>query len=128
MSVFRDMRRMHNHYKVPRNTKVDFLDPEWMRFRINFLYEELNELESATAGKDLEEVIDALIDITVVAVGTLDLMGAEGQKHWDEVLQTNMDKEVVTDPDNSKRGFKHDLQKPKGWKGPEHGPIIKGIV
>ena len=41
-----------------------------------------------------EEIVDALIDLCVVAIGTLDAYGVNSYKAWDEVHAANMNKEV----------------------------------
>ena len=47
----------------------------FLEFRIDFLKEELEETESALINMDSEEVVDGLIDLCVVAIGTLDAFG-----------------------------------------------------
>ena len=44
----------------------------YLEFRIDFLREELDETEAALVSMDSEEIVDGLIDLCVVAIGTLD--------------------------------------------------------
>ena len=95
----------------------------FLRFRLDFLHEELGETEKAAeSGKpiDAEEVVDGLIDLCVVAIGTLDALGVDPYKAWDEVYRANMSKEVgVKEGRDNPLGLP-DLIKPKGWVGPSH--------
>ena len=63
-------------------------------WRANFIQEELDELYGAIEYKDPEEIVDALIDIIVVSLGTLNLLQVDTQKAWDEVLRANLKKSV----------------------------------
>ena len=66
---------------------------QFLEFRINFLQEELDETSGALVNTDAEEIVDGLIDLCVVAIGTLDAFGIDPYKAWDEVLKANMQKE-----------------------------------
>ena len=94
-----DMNQMHKKYGV--HEAIEKLDRHQLRaylnFRIKFLQEELDELKEATKPMipiDAEETVDALIDLCVVAIGTLDLFDVNAYEAWDEVLEANMNKEV----------------------------------
>ncbi len=65
---------------------------EFLKFRVEFLNEELDETRKAVAEHDAEEIVDGLIDLCVVAIGTLDAFGVDPYKAWDEVLQANINK------------------------------------
>jgi hypothetical protein len=93
---------------------------EFLAFRIDFLDEELNETKDAFNNKDPEEVVDGLIDLCVIAIGTLDAFGVSPYAAWDEVLRANMQKEIgVKETRPNKLGLP-DLVKPEGWEGPSH--------
>lgn len=71
------------------------------------------------------EALDALVDIVVFALGTVERMGFAKAWYdaWNAVHKANMAK--VVGP-NSKRGsFKLDLQKPVGWKPPDIQAILE---
>ena len=89
----RDINYMHKHYGT--DEAMQKMDPEklkqFLKFRIDFLQEELDELRAA---KGAEDVVDALIDLCVVAIGTLDSFDVDAYKAWDEVLEANMNKRV----------------------------------
>ena len=125
MSIFKNIRAMHAKFHFTRYETPRILPHKLQQFRIDFIQEELDELKVATKENDMLEVVDALIDIMVVAAGTLDLMGVDGQAHWNEVHWCNMNKQRATQDKMSKRGsVDMDLVKPDGWVGPDHGRII----
>jgi len=65
---------------------------KFLEFRIDFLREELDETETALIGMDAEEIVDGLIDLCVVAIGTLDAFDVDPYVAWNEVLKANMNK------------------------------------
>lgn len=115
----KDITEMHQKYGV--NEKVNQFDSEklkkFLHFRINFLEEELNELKSSNNGDD---VVDALIDLCVVAIGTLDSFGIDSYTAWDRVLDANMNKEVGIKASRPNPLGLPDLIKPSGWQAPTH--------
>ena len=114
-----DISQMHEHYGVKE--KVVQFDPEklkkFLEFRVKFLEEEMTELKSAESAED---VVDALIDLCVVAIGTLDLFGVDANKAWDVVHQANMSKQVGVKASRPNPLGLPDLIKPEGWKAPTH--------
>jgi predicted HAD superfamily Cof-like phosphohydrolase len=117
-----DMNSMHVKYGV--HGSVDKMDKEklqaFLDFRLNFLEEELNETRAAAQNGDAEEIVDGLIDLCVVAIGTLDAFEVDAHKAWDEVLKANMAKEVGVKEGRPNPLGLPDLVKPKGWVGPSH--------
>jgi len=93
---------------------------KYLEFRIDFLQEELSETEAALVNMDAEEIVDGLIDLCVVAIGTLDAFGVDPYKAWDEVLKANLAKEVGVKPERPNPLGLPDLIKPKDWEGPDH--------
>ena len=121
-----DIAMMHEHYKV--NQVVEKMDSETLRkfldFRVKFLQEELDELNSA---ENPEDVVDALIDLCVVAIGTLDSFGVNSYAAWDEVLKANMAKKTGVKASRPNPLGLPDLIKPEGWVGPDHSDNV-GLV
>ena len=118
----RDMNNMHAKYGVHRWVKnnPDKLK-KYLEFRINFLQEELDETQRAAfIYEDPEEIVDGLIDLCVVAIGTLDAFGVDANAAWDEVLKANMAKEVGGKPERPNPLGLPDLMKPEGWEPPSH--------
>ena len=121
----KDMNEMASKYKI--QDAVNNLDSgelkAFLQFRINFLQEELDEMKKAATPNqpiDGEEVVDALIDLCVVAIGTLDLFDINAYEAWDEVLKANMNKKVGIKETRPNPLGLPDLIKPEGWKAPDH--------
>ena len=118
----RDIREMHDKYGVHEWIKTATPDQlrEFLAFRIRFLHEELNETELAVNGSDAEEIVDGLIDLCVVAIGTLDAFGIDAHTAWNNVLVANMAKEVGVKEGRPNPLGLPDLVKPEGWQAPSH--------
>lgn len=98
-----DLRRMRN----------------FLKFRIGLFQEEFEEMQKALDTNNPEEIVDASIDIMVIAIGNLLLFGVDPYKAWDEVLRANNEKVVGDKPGRNNFGTP-DLSKPKGWRAPSH--------
>jgi predicted HAD superfamily Cof-like phosphohydrolase len=111
----------HMHDKFGFHEAVGKMDENTLRtmlkFRIDFLQEELDEMKNAVSAED---VVDALIDLCVVAIGTLDAFDVDAQQAWDEVHQANMAKERGIKPNRPNPLGLPDLIKPDGWVAPSH--------
>ena len=118
-----DIAAMHEKYGV--NEKVREFDKEklakFLEFRINFLQEELDEMKSATNGDD---VVDALIDLCVVAIGTLNSFDVDEHEAWRRVHRANMAKEVGIKASRPNPLGLPDLVKPEGWTSPTHADNV----
>jgi hypothetical protein len=116
----KDIADMHTKYGV--NEAVRKFTSEKLKnflyFRIDFLNEELDELKNNV--RNPEEVVDACIDLIVVALGTLDAFDVDIYKAWDEVLRANMEKDVGVKPTRPNPLGLPDLIKPDGWTPPDH--------
>lgn len=114
-----DIAMMHEKYGV--HPVVEKMDADTLRkfleFRVRFLEEELTELKTAT---NADDVVDALIDLCVVAIGTLDGFGVNSHKAWDAVLEANMNKKVGVKESRPNPLGLPDLIKPEGWTAPSH--------
>jgi len=93
---------------------------QYLIFRLAFLKEELDETFKAFGEKDPEEIVDGLIDLCVVAIGTLDAFQVDPYKAWDEVHNANMSKVVGVKPERPNPLGLPDLVKPEGWQNPSH--------
>jgi predicted HAD superfamily Cof-like phosphohydrolase len=121
----KDINEMHTKFGV-RDAVKNFdsiMQRTFLRFRLDFLHEELGETEKASQTGiplDSEEIVDGLIDLCVVAIGTLDALGVDPHKAWDEVHKANMTKEVGVKESRPNPLGLPDLIKPEGWVGPSH--------
>jgi predicted HAD superfamily Cof-like phosphohydrolase len=115
----KDMNDMHAKFgvrEVVSKMDADKLT-EFLEFRIGCLQEELDELKAARNGDD---AVDALIDLSVFAIGTLDLFGIDAEMAWNRVYAANISKEVgIKEARPNPLGLP-DLIKPAGWTAPTH--------
>jgi predicted HAD superfamily Cof-like phosphohydrolase len=114
-----DIHEMHSKYgvrEVVSKFDANKLDT-YLTFRANFLQEELNELKTAN---NADDAVDALIDLCVVAIGTLDAFGVDAYTAWDRVHKANMNKEVGIKESRPNPLGLPDLIKPQGWTAPTH--------
>ena len=93
---------------------------DFMTFRLDFIEEEFMETVKAFVENDPEEMVDGLIDICVVAIGTLDAFGVNANEAWNRVLEANMAKKVGIKKERPNPLGLPDLEKPNGWKAPSH--------
>ena len=114
-----DMHGMHEKFGV--NRVIRTFDKSkltaFLQFRIRFLQEELDEL---TVSKNGDDAVDALIDLCVVAIGTLDALDVDAYTAWNRVLEANMTKEVGIKASRPNPLGLPDLIKPTGWVAPSH--------
>jgi hypothetical protein len=122
----KDIQRMHAHFDMHKSF-ANFDEEKkrmFLEFRAKFIQEEVNELFDNLDNP--EEVVDALIDICVVAIGTLDAFGIDAHKAWNEVLRANMTKEVGIKEGRPNPTGLPDLCKPTkethgyDWVPPDH--------
>ena len=120
-----DMAFMHAKYGVHKWINDNQNNPEllkkFLEFRLKFLEEELNETRAAVImDENPEEVVDGLIDLVVVALGTLDAFQVDTYRAWDEVLRANLDKTPGVKKERPNPLGLPDLIKPEGWEAPSH--------
>jgi len=111
-------------------SKIVDLTNDEIDYRLGFLEEEYLETKKAFKENNTEEIIDGLLDLVYVAIGTLTLMEmseVQIREHWSEIQRANMTKERSSgDGDvRSKRGHSLDVVKPEGWTPPDHQTILK---
>ena len=117
-----DIKKLNRYYKIYRfiskasdNEKLHYLE-----FRAKFIQEELTELFEAINNEEPDEVVDAFIDIIVIALGSLDAFDVDIKKAWKRVHHANMQKKIgVKDSRPNPLGLP-DLVKPKDWQAPQH--------
>lgn len=112
--VWEDIRKFQEHHGFDKfNPTMKFLASQ-----LGFLKEELNETIDGAKKMSAEEVIDGLVDLIVVAVGTLRFFGDKGRDAWIKVMNANCRKEVGFNPQRP-HSDGCDLIKPSGWKRPD---------
>jgi hypothetical protein len=119
-----DVNKMYDKYGmfdwVKMNKDNKSLMVNFLKHRIDHITEEKKELDDALATENAEEIVDAMIDICVLSIGTLQLFGVDAKKAWDEVLKANIAKERGIKSTRPNPFGLPDLIKPEGWKGPDH--------
>ena len=117
-----DIKKLNRYYKIYRfiskasdNEKLHYLE-----FRAKFIQEELTELFEAINNEEPDEVVDAFIDIIVIALGSLDAFDVDIKTAWKRVHYANMQKKIgVKDSRPNPLGLP-DLVKPENWQAPQH--------
>lgn len=119
-NYFEDIKAFHDKFGLQYDGPPRNLPDDIKAFRWKFLNEELQEYKQGLIDNDIEQQLDALIDLVYVALGTAYLSGMPFDRGWDIVQACNMAK-VKAGPngEGSKRGSPHDVIKPEGWVGPE---------
>lgn len=140
-----DIAEMHQHFGV--NPVINTLDNtkllKFLEFRLKFLQEELNEAKTAAhiledmqiselnaearalrAREAAADIVDACIDLCVVAIGTLDAFEVDSYEAWDRVHKANMAKQPGIKPERPNPLGLPDLIKPAGWTAPTHDDNI----
>lgn len=102
--------------KIPDNKFNMF---SWDRYKWfkGVIDEELNEFTDAYLDNDLDGQVDAIIDMTIFALGRLVEMGVSEETFhdcWKKVHDKNMQKKLG----NKGRGSDCDAIKPEGWESP----------
>lgn len=117
-----DIGEMHEKYRVP--AAMLEMEPwklkKFLEFRRDFLQEELDELTKAIQEGSPEDIVDACIDLCVVAIGTIDAFDVDVQGAWLEVLRANMAKVPGVNESRPNELGLPDLIKPEGWTAPSH--------
>lgn len=116
---------MHDQYGFQRATDKQDLETlkKHYQFRLSMIAEEYDELNKA---KTAEDAVDAIIDLCVFAIGTLNLFGVDANAAWNEVHRANMSKGVGIKEGRPNPLGLPDLIKPPGWRGPDYSGIQLG--
>lgn len=136
-----DIHNMHTKFRVRpviRNLSKEHKEL-FLKFRLDFLKEELLEayeaagyevtFEAKRTAKALdparaEDVVDAMVDLCVVAIGTMDAFDVDAHEAWSRVHVKNMEKEPGVKPERPNPLQLPDLIKPFGWTAPSHADNI----
>ena len=72
-------------------------DPALVKYRLDLIEEEFNELKDAIVKKDYTETVDALGDILYVCYGFFSAIGCDADKAFSLIHQSNMSKLCKTE-------------------------------
>lgn len=118
-NLFAMVKEFHEHFKVSCNDKPGPIDEEIANFRETFLDEELDEISTGYLKNDMEAVLDGLVDLVYVALGTAHLHGFNFNEAFRRVHAANMHKVRANSASDSKRNYSGDIVKPPGWTAPD---------
>lgn len=133
MNPYTDVAEFHHKFGLEYEGKPRILPVTLSTFREGFMIEEALEYIQArtlvlTASMELNnkgltqlalaKQLDALVDLTYVALGTAHLHGFDFNEAWRRVHQANMAKQRRASGTSS-RGTTFDVIKPDGWKAPD---------
>ncbi len=117
-----DIADMHSkfgvHPVVENMTREQLLS--YIDFRLKMCQEELNEAVHAFEERNADGTVDALIDLCVFAIGTLNVLKVDEHEAWARVHRANMKKEPGVKKERPNPFGFPDLIKPEGWEGPVH--------
>lgn len=133
-----DVLSFHRKFHLPVAEKPVLLNMELMNYRLAFLHEELKELEDAWVEGNLNDCMDALLDLEYVIHGTAIMMGLHNPyKVGAKVMGTiylegmrrvhaaNMAKVPIRNISESKRHSPYDVKKPEGWQAPDFKDLLQ---
>ena len=113
-----DVTEFTSKFNLPISDVIAYPDTD----RMNLIAEEYDELLIAYARGDLPGVLDGLVDLTYVIIGSAVQAKLPFEKAWILVHQANMRKERgERDPTSTSTDCHQRIIKPKGWIGPNHG-------
>lgn len=136
-----DILEFHTRFDLVHQGPVRHLEGELGDFRENFMQEELDEykrsrelvaflkekdgIEPGEYRWQLEQQLDALVDLVYVALGTAHMQGFNFAEAWRRVHEANMKKIRATNSGESKRGTTFDVIKPPNWQPPRHADLVE---
>ena len=121
-NLFEMVEQFHKYFGlevIGKNLPVDVAN-----YRVGFLQEELDEIKKGYQDGNNEEVLDGLVDLVYVALGTAYFHGFDFNEAFRRVHVANLNKQRASDSTESKRGSSLDLVKPEGWEKPYLADLV----
>lgn len=115
----KDVQDFQDMIGCPR-AEIPHLDDGLLKKRLEFVKEELEELEESYVNLDLAGVADALIDLVYVIKGTALSLGLPWEELWNDVHRANMTKIPLGETHRAK----YDAAKPDDFVPPRTHDII----
>lgn len=122
-SMLAKVKGMHTQFGIT-NEDLPTFSQEEKTFRITAMLEEIEEYAYA---ETIDDELDAIIDLIVFALGTLERQGLLpiAEKSFNRVMVANCNKKLGP---NTKRGsFALDLVKPERWTAPQFRDLLESI-
>lgn len=114
----------HQKFGLDKPETPGDLDHDTFRFRVGFMNEELSEYMLAWENNDIEGMLDALVDLTYVVLGTAYMHGFDFNEAFKRVHEANLKKIRANHSSESKRGSALDVVKPEGWEPPDLSDLV----
>lgn len=124
VSFTEDLKAFHKKFGLEYNGPPREIPYEMSLFRLNFLDEELREYMRAWQEQNPVKMLDALVDLCYVAIGTAYLHGWNFDEAWTRVHAANMCK-VRSTEEHDDRGGRFDVIKPEGWEPPMLDDLVR---
>ena len=115
-----DIEEFHDKFGIAYYGPPRALPEDLIEFRTTFMDEELDEYIQAAAKGDKAKMLDSLVDLVYVAVGTAHLHGFNFTEAWARIHAANMKKEKGP----SERSALYDVIKPEGWEPPDLSDLV----
>lgn len=136
---FVDVVAFHRKFGLEYKGPPRELPADLQTFRTKFMDEELDEYKAGVIllrhaitederTEAAEQMLDSLVDLVYVALGTAHMHGFDFNSAWRKVQEANMAKVRCERAEDSKRGSTFDVIKPAGWVAPDHKDLVRGIV
>lgn len=138
-----DIEEFHTKFNLVYRGKPRVLPPSLLLFRRRFAQEELDEYDldaqraqnalgmprlipdPSAFTRYLSGMLDSLVDLVYVALGTAYLHGFNFREAWKRVHAANMKKVRAKSSEQSTRHSSFDVVKPKGWTAPTHTDLVE---
>ena len=119
-SIFTKVKETYQHLGVPISDKPILPNKNDYDFRVRFIFEELNELDTANDLDDIVGMADALADLVIVIYGLAATMGLPFDEILTAVNTSNYNgRKLVETYEESKRGYEYDLIKTEKFIEPK---------
>lgn len=123
MKYLIDVHAFHERFDVPCPMSPTWPSNDLINFRMEFIDEEVNEINRALNEKDMEGFLDGLVDLVYVTLGAALTFGLDFDEAWARVQRANMEKVAVKNTAQEGR-HKTDVVKPEGWKPPRFKDLV----
>lgn len=124
--MFKDIKQFHEHFGLAYSGPPRDIEPyELSSMRVDFMDEELREYMAGWQNRDLEKMLDSLVDLVYVAMGTAYLHGFDFDEAWRRVHAANMRKVRASAETAGNRDHRWDVVKPEGWEPPFLADLVR---
>lgn len=122
IDMLKDVNDFHNLFGFEMRKIGEEPNSNLLNFRLKFMAEKLEQVNVAMGRKDMAEVLNSVVDLTYVALGTAWLLNLNFPLAWVYVHDANMKKERAVGA--SEQGSDFNIVKPDGWKKPDMNSLI----